>query len=674
MKLAKLLLFGAATIGAGLGVLAGPASPNGIQIRQPDGSTIQARILGDEFQGWVETQDGYTIVKNTKTGVWEYGMLDGLSGQVQPSGHPVHPGAEAPSFLGVHLKPRRNEENEALQLKAIQQVRQARLSVSPDSFITGLPVEAATVSGTRKLLVIRVNFSDWGLITTASGWNSTIFQTGNGSKSVRQFYRDNSFNTLDIVPISHTQSGSPAGIVTVTIAASHPNNQNNWDYDVETTWLNLALAQAAPYVDYAALDTNGDGQITTDEAVFYFIPAGYDASGSPKTPSIWAHAWGGTPGLTAGSKTIQQWAMNGELNDADRQHPMGVIAHELGHSMAGLPDLYDTSYTNSGLGVFSLMSYGSWGGDSGEDLGTTPVSLDAWCRQDLGWTTPVIPTSNGQTVSLGTGLSNRYAAARLQNPTLSTQEYFLVENRYPSGWDRGLTGLFGSTWSGGLLVMHVDDLIASNQYVAGSYQRVMAEHADNAAYGTYGTATSLFYTGIHDSFTPTTLPSSAYYSGSASNIGLTSASTPGTTMTFNMDAVDNSTTLSVDPLAATLVSGATHSLVGTTGSGSITWTLPAGQGSLSAPSTASGTANIYTAPSNLMADLVATVTLTNSTKTATSNLTIKTLNVNGDSSVDLLDILALAQDWGTAATRSCLSGGSTVGDADLTLLLTGLGF
>jgi len=184
--------------------------------------------------------------------------------------------------------------------------------------------------------------------------------------------------------------------------------------------------------------------------------------------------------------------------------------------------------------------------------------------------------------------------------------------------------------------------------------------------GTFGTQTST--TTVWSSSTPGPF-----------TITATSAVATGRSNSATITVLDPaSISLSVDHPTATLASGATQVLVGTTSFGTINWTLPAGQGSLSASSTDSGISNTYTAPAGLMHDLTATVTLTNSVSSAattTSTLTVKTFNVNGDSALDLQDILALAMDWGTTATRSQLSGGTApVGNADLALLLTSLGF
>jgi M6 family metalloprotease-like protein len=70
--------------------------------------------------------------------------------------------------------------------------------------------------------------------------------------------------------------------------------------------------------------------------------------------------------------------------------PFGVWVHEFGH-LLGLEDLYDhardvesdTGGADSrlgGLGRWSLMASGTWGGE-----GATPSGLDAWSRIRLGW-------------------------------------------------------------------------------------------------------------------------------------------------------------------------------------------------------------------------------------------------------------------------------------------------
>lgn len=166
--------------------------------------------------------------------------------------------------------------------------------------------------------------------------------------------------------------------------------------------------------------------------------------------------------------------------------------------------------------------------------------------------------------------------------------------------------------------------------------------------------------------------------GTSLALSCTASNLAGTVSTLGTATVllVEPTEVTLTPLAATVLSGRSLDLVGTTNQGSLNWTLPAGQGTLSLSNTASGMVNTFTAPSGLLSELSATVTVknaTNAAKSAMAVLTVKTLNVNGDTVIDLQDILALVQDWGTTSGRSRLSGGATVGDADLGLLLSGLG-
>ena len=391
-------------------VYAVPASPDYFEVFQPDGSTFKARQYGDEFQGWTESESGHTILKNEITNVWEY-ALQGPNGALSLSGQQVVHQMEVPADIPKHLKPSRNIE-----------IQNALSTMIKDSYLQRVPVtsgaEAAPgdwipvpIAGSKKTLVILINFANRALTTTPATWSAKIFDTNTGAKSVAKYYQDNSFGTLGITPAAHTQSSVP-GVVSVTVSDNHPNNSNNFNFTIETTILNHALAQAANYVNFASYDSNGNGTLEQSELMIYFIYSGYEASGSTKTPNTWAHAWFGS-GVSAGGKSVTRWALNGELNNNSVQHPIGVIAHELGHALCGLPDLYDTTYHNAGLGNFSLMAGGGWGYDISEDMGTTPTTLDAWSREYLGWATP-IPAVFG-TLSLSHPLSSQNAVYKFLN-------------------------------------------------------------------------------------------------------------------------------------------------------------------------------------------------------------------------------------------------------------------
>ncbi len=535
------------------------ASPEPIDVQQPDGSSIRVRIQGDELQNWTESEEtGHTILRNTTSGYWEYSER-AKDGTLRPNGMRVLPsGRNAPAGLPQGLRPPRNRDNERhmqhmLKEQSTSQV-EASSSASQAVAVTDGVAAAAIwnptpVSGTKKMLVIMVSFADRPFQTSPASWYSKIFDESD--KSVTRFYKDNSFGLMRVTPVSHSQADNPAGIVSVTLPTKHPNTGGDYTFASDQAWGNSALALASAYVDFNSLDTNGNGKLETSEVVIYFVVAGYEASGSSKTPSVWAHAWStsGT-GLTAGSKNIQRWSQNGELNNSSVQHPMGVIAHELGHQMCGLPDLYDISQFNAGLGNFSIMAGGSWGRDYNESYGgTTPTSLDAWSREFLGWLTPVVPDMSNpiSPFSFGYQLSSTYSPYKLILPSISTSEYFLIENRWPTGWDLGLRGMpyFGSGWKGGLLVLHIDNNAGSsiNDYTnnVANRQGVVPVQASTTSCNMLesgssgscrGNSKTLFYSGNDsNNWTSSSVPNSNYYNGALSNIYLTAISLPNSTMT-----------------------------------------------------------------------------------------------------------------------------------------------
>lgn len=75
-----LLLTGACNI---FSLLADPALPDSILVHQPDGTILWVYDRGDEYYNWVESTDGYVIIKNTD-GIFEYATI--TDSQIRPSG------------------------------------------------------------------------------------------------------------------------------------------------------------------------------------------------------------------------------------------------------------------------------------------------------------------------------------------------------------------------------------------------------------------------------------------------------------------------------------------------------------------------------------------------------------------------------------------------------------
>ena len=90
MKLISLTF--AMLTGFAMNLMAVPAAPFLITFAQPDGSTFQAHLRGDEYFSWIETENKQVLVKSKASGYFEFALLkrdDKNRLELVPSGIPV---------------------------------------------------------------------------------------------------------------------------------------------------------------------------------------------------------------------------------------------------------------------------------------------------------------------------------------------------------------------------------------------------------------------------------------------------------------------------------------------------------------------------------------------------------------------------------------------------------
>ncbi|MDP8240652.1 MAG: M6 family metalloprotease domain-containing protein [Candidatus Hatepunaea meridiana] len=255
------------------------------------------------------------------------------------------------------------------------------------------------------------------------------------SGSMRDFYLENSADMVNIV-------GDVAGWYRMPRNYSYycnhryglggyPRNAQKLAED--------AVRAADDDLDFSRYDNDDDGRV---EAV-YIVHAGSGAEEDPDNEDlIWSHAW------TFRNLGEVDGVRFHKYSSVPENGNIGVYAHELGHALFGLPDLYDTEYESAGIGFWSLMSFGAWGDD-----GRRPLHFDAWCKLQLEWVDVreleydtkfcLLPVETSQQVVL------------MWNPEERDDEYFLIENRQQIGFDGEILGE-------GLLVYHVDEDMRDN--------------------------------------------------------------------------------------------------------------------------------------------------------------------------------------------------------------------
>ena len=73
MKLINLIAF--ILVGFAVKLFAVPAAPFLITFAQPDGSTFQAHLKGDEYFSWIETENKMILVKSKTSGYFEFAVI-----------------------------------------------------------------------------------------------------------------------------------------------------------------------------------------------------------------------------------------------------------------------------------------------------------------------------------------------------------------------------------------------------------------------------------------------------------------------------------------------------------------------------------------------------------------------------------------------------------------------
>jgi immune inhibitor A len=221
-------------------------------------------------------------------------------------------------------------------------------------------------------------------------------QDGSTVQTFKQFYEEQSGG-------SYTVEGTVSPWLTVPGTAKeygddnplggHDNLNPKGPRDLIKDTLKAAAASGinlADYDHYDQYDMDGDGNYNepdglVDHLMVIHAGVGQEAGGGKLgDDAIWSHRWTlngvyAIPGTTA---SVDYWG--GKMGAYDytvepEDGATGVFAHEFGHDL-GLPDEYDTNYSGQGepVGVWSIMSGGSWGG---KIAGTQPTSFSAQNKQ-----------------------------------------------------------------------------------------------------------------------------------------------------------------------------------------------------------------------------------------------------------------------------------------------------
>lgn len=552
----------------GLRANAGPAWHGTLTLTQPDGSVLQARVVGDEFAHLMVDLQGNALIQNSE-GWWCYAAFSGdgsMHSTGTVAGDKLRPASAAGGDIGEVLRKWSAQNKRALVRNPLVATKGGQVAgagkkagsssgtgagwtrnCAGEGAASGSEAEAksdteAGSGGTgsnapevirKRCLVLLAEFKDLKM-SFASDRFENLMNTG--ESSVKNYLNDQFLGryefTFDVAPI-------------VTLSQTHQyygKNSNGKDSRAAEAVAEACRLAAANGTDFSIYDTDNDGKVD-DILLFY---AGKDESEGGGDDCIWSHAWklsAANIKLTLNGKVIDSYAATSELSLRSsgkyQFKTIGTICHEYSHSL-GLADMYDTDYGGSGGeadGLWkstALMDKGNFNND-----GRTPPYYNAIDRDLLG-IGQCEELKEGHYVLEPINLNGRF----LRMDTANEGEYYLIECRTNTGWDI-------YTRCKGLAIYHIDksanltgyspvyerDASAAERWTSNEVNcrpqhqcADMIESLDNAN----DISQIMWPYGKNNSFTPQSSPSFTLWDGSSSPLSITDILQIGDNVSFNV--------------------------------------------------------------------------------------------------------------------------------------------
>jgi M6 family metalloprotease-like protein len=390
--------------------------------------------------------------------------------------------------------------------------------------------------GERHQLTVLVEFNDRKFIgdesATLTQWNK-IFNTKDLSEepfngSVHDYFLAQSYGDFSVVfDLVYVQVSGDAARY-----ASTDLDDENSQYLVQDI---MEVLKDRNDIEWDRYDWNGDGNINQ----LLIVYAGHGMNDSNDDDLIWPHQWWMSEHLkdcqqgvycdpipvSYGGKEymVDCYCALNELTNENDYGSFGTICHEYTHCF-GFPDFYygSTQYVYS----WDLMDSGNYNGD-----GYIPPGYSAHERWLMGWLSP-IELQETTTVTDMPALAEQGRAYLIHNDGYEN-EYYIIENRQPLGWDAGLPG-------SGILVFHIDydpSVWTSTRVVPNSPSRKRYEifHANNMI-SPYRRWTYPYQD--NNSLTNTSLPASTLYNDNIDGTNFMSKPITNMTVTNGLASFD----------------------------------------------------------------------------------------------------------------------------------------
>lgn len=420
LMLSMLFAFGAAANAV-------PAKKLQKVITLTNGTQVSVELRGDEYLSWWEGTDGTAYRATADENVFEAFDLE----------------AQKPAAAARRA---RAEQGRVARLARVKNSLKGT-----DDKMRGLGGDHITYKGVKKGLVVLVDFKNKKF---ADGHDLEYYKNVINGKdfsdeeegyvgSVRDYFLAQSNGQFEL-------DFDVVGPVTMSKNSGYYGNDGAYQKDEKVyEMIKEACDGIQDQVNLKDYDWDGDGE--ADQVFFLYAGLGQASGGSPGT--IWPHEselrYWPCGVLSYPTGKINTYACANELQPETQGSSryisagIGTICHEFSHCL-GFADMYDTTGGGGyGMSVFDVMDQGSYNGN-----GFVPCNYTAFERIYAGWV-EAIELIDPATVKDMKSVSD-YGRPFIMYNYKNTNEYFLMENRQNTGWDKGLYG------SNGLLIVHVN--------------------------------------------------------------------------------------------------------------------------------------------------------------------------------------------------------------------------